>query len=201
MNTTYLAMATFALVTSISPGPVNILATVSGANHGYIKSVPHILGATSGFVALLFLSGIGLSGFIQTVPGGLSILSYSGSAFLLYLSYKVAYSEISDNGFVDHLAAPTFLQGAMCQGLNPKAWIVSLSAIALFIGEGALEYSQLLAFCGLFFLVCYCSISTWAVFGTLLKRVLQNPDHHRRFNQLMGGLLATVVVYTLIISA
>lgn len=85
-----IAMAAFALVTSISPGPVNILATVTGANYGYTRTIPHITGATFGFVSILFLLGFGLSQFIAEIPYLAKGMTYVGGSFLLYLAGVVA---------------------------------------------------------------------------------------------------------------
>ena len=58
--TLYLSMAAFALVSSITPGPVNIVALGAGARHGLAASMRHVSGATIGFTVLLLLIGLGL---------------------------------------------------------------------------------------------------------------------------------------------
>ncbi|WP_072059728.1 MULTISPECIES: LysE family translocator [Xenorhabdus] len=175
------AMAIFALVTSISPGPVNIIATVTGANCGYIRTIPHITGATIGFVSILFLLGFGLAQFINEVPYLTEILTYIGGSFLLYLAYKVAMQDpmIGDDSELE-TNAPSLIQGMMCQWLNPKAWIVSLAGISVFSGYDA-EINALLLFCVIFFIICYASISAWAVWGITIRTVLDTPKLTERF--------------------
>ncbi|MEQ1963629.1 LysE family translocator [Xenorhabdus khoisanae] len=194
------AMTVFAFVTSISPGPVNIIATVTGANCGYIRTIPHITGATIGFVSILFLLGFGLAQIINEVPYLTEILTYIGGSFLLYLAYKVAMQNpmIGDDSEPE-TSAPSLIQGIMCQWLNPKAWIVSLAGISVFSSHDA-EINALLLFCGVFFIVCYASISAWAVLGITIKTVLDTPKHYKLFNLTMGLLLAITVVYTFFIS-
>uniref|UniRef100_UPI0015F7DE19 LysE family translocator n=1 Tax=Aliivibrio sp. SR45-2 TaxID=2760931 RepID=UPI0015F7DE19 len=105
--TLFLAMAMFALITSLSPGPVNILATITGANHGYVKTIPHIFGATVGFVSILILLGLGLIQVLDNSHTATSILNYLGSTFLLYLAYKVATSDRADKDRDNKGNAPT----------------------------------------------------------------------------------------------
>ncbi|MCC8365927.1 LysE family translocator [Xenorhabdus sp. PB61.4] len=198
--TQLIAMAVFAFVTSISPGPVNIIATVTGANCGYIRTVPHITGATIGFVSILFLLGFGLAQFINEIPYLTETLTYIGGCFLLYLAYKVAVqnTRVSDNSELK-ISAPSLIQGVMCQWLNPKAWIVSLAGISVFSSHDA-EINTLLLFCAIFFIVCYASISAWAVLGITIRKILNIPEHYKIFNLTMGLLLAITVIYTFFMS-
>ncbi|CAM4011518.1 LysE family translocator [Vibrio neonatus] len=197
------AMATFALVTSISPGPVNILATVTSANYGYIRTIPHITGATFGFVSILFLLGFGLSQFMTEIPYLAKGMTYIGGGFLLYLAYKVTTQEstIKSKGSVESNAAPSLLQGMMCQWLNPKAWIVSLAGISVFYTGQNTGLEVLLLFCGIFFVVCYLSISVWALLGITISSMIDTPKQFRLFNLSMGLLLGITVLYTFFISS
>ncbi|CDL84914.1 LysE family translocator [Xenorhabdus szentirmaii] len=196
------AMAVFALVTSISPGPVNIIATVTGANCGYIRTIPHITGATIGFVSILFLLGFGLAQLINEVPYLTEVLTYIGGCFLLYLAYKVAMQKptnVDDSKL--ETSAPSFIQGMLCQWLNPKAWIVSLAGISVFFSNHDAEIATLLLFCVIFFVVCYASISVWAVLGITIRTILDTPIHYKLFNLAMGLLLAITVIYTFFMSS
>lgn len=194
-------MVIFALITSISPGPVNIIATATGANWGYLRTVPHIIGATFGFVFILFFLGLGLAEFINGTPYLTAILTYAGGGFLLYLAYKIAMQNTeSDNENAPEIKAPSFLQGILCQWLNPKAWVVSLAGISVFLGNHGMQINILLIFCGVFFVVCYASISVWAILGVAIKAILDIPRHYKLFNISMGLLLTVTVVYTFFIS-
>ncbi|PHM45051.1 amino acid transporter LysE [Xenorhabdus mauleonii] len=196
------AMAVFALITSISPGPVNIIATVTGANCGYIRTLPHITGATMGFVSILFLLGFGLAQIINGVPYLTEVLTYIGGGFLLYLAYKVAIqTPISGDDSELKTSAPSLVQGMMCQWLNPKAWVVSLAGISVFFSHRDAEITALLLFCGIFFIVCYVSISVWAILGITIRTVLDTPKHYKLFNLTMGLLLAITVIYTFFMSS
>ena len=185
----------FALVTSLSPGPVNIVATVAGTNHGYIKTIPHILGATVGFVSMLGLLGLGIVEVFYDSQTMSKALGYAGGLFFLYMAYKVATSGNFRRNHSKRKKAPSFVHGLLCQWSNPKAWVVSLSGIAMFSVHGAISLEKLGIFCLVFFVVCYGCISTWAVFGSAIGRLLEHPVHYKVFNGLMGALLALTVVY------
>lgn len=198
--TLFLAMVTFSFVTSLSPGPVNILATITGANHGYRRTIPHIFGATVGFVSILILLGLGLIQVFDNSHTATLVLNYLGSAFLLYLAYKVATSERTEQDKSKKDDAPTMIQGLLCQWLNPKAWIVSLSGVTVFSSNGVIPLEDLGAFSVIFFIVCYCCISTWALLGLTIGKYLEHPIHYKIFNRIMGALLALTVVYVFFIS-
>ncbi|MEL6998273.1 MAG: LysE family translocator, partial [Pseudomonadota bacterium] len=49
----YIALAVFAFVTSITPGPNNIMLMTSGVNFGFYRTIPHMLGVGIGFVVMV----------------------------------------------------------------------------------------------------------------------------------------------------
>ena len=48
-----LPLAMFAFVSSVTPGPNNVMLTASGATFGYRRSVPHMLGICLGVVVMV----------------------------------------------------------------------------------------------------------------------------------------------------
>ncbi|WP_260261671.1 LysE family translocator [Vibrio intestinalis] len=203
MTSLLMPMVAFALVTSISPGPVNIIATVTGANHGYTRTVPHIIGATFGFVSILFLFGLGLSLLMNEISNLAKLVTYVGGSFLLYLAYKIATQEpsINEEECKNCRSAPSLLQGVMCQWLNPKAWIVSLAGISVFYTGQDAGVGMLSLFCAIFFVVCYISISVWAMLGVVISSILETPKQFRLFNIVMALLLVLTVLYTFFLSS
>jgi len=178
-----LSMAAFALATSITPGPVNVIALSTGARHGWRASVPFVLGATAGFTALLVLVGLGVRGAAQALPAVVGTLRWAGGAFLLWMAWRLAV----DRAAIDAPAAaarPGALQGAALQWLNPKAWL----AIVAGVGLHATESVSL--FAAIYFGVCFASIGAWAVAGQALAARLASAHALRRLNMAMAGLLA-----------
>ena len=179
-----LSMAAFALATSVTPGPVNVVALSAGARHGWRASLPYVFGATAGFTALLLLVGFGLQQVMQALPMLTQGLRWAGGAFLLFMAWRLA----GDRGGVDVDAGtsrrPSMLAGAAMQWLNPKAWLATLSGMAVY------GIAQVGLFAAIYFAVCFASIAAWAVAGSTLTAMLADGRVLRRFNLAMAALLA-----------
>jgi len=193
--TVLLSMAAFALASSISPGPVNVVALSAGAQHGFAASMRHVTGATVGFTLLLLLIGLGLHELLAHFPNLIDIVKWAGIGFLLYMAYKLAVDD-GKLGADKPTRGPSFAYGAAMQWLNPKAWLASLAGMGAYAadGDGRLVWQ----FTVVYFVVCYLSIASWAYAGTFLRRYLQEPKRVRFFNRVMAVLLAASALYLLI---
>lgn len=181
-----LSMAAFALASSITPGPVNIVAFSAGAQFGWRPALRHVSGATIGFSLLLLLIGLGLSNVLARAPWLTEAIRLAGVVFLLYMAYRLA----RDDGRIDADKpgiAPTMCSGAMMQWLNPKAWLASVAGMGLFTSAG--DAPSVWRFAALYFVVCYASLACWALAGTCLQNCLKQPARMRLFNQSMAALL------------
>ncbi len=190
-----ISMFVFAFVGAISPGPVNVIATSAGARFGFARTLPHIMGATLTYTLIVFLTGIGLNKVLMAYPQITDALKYTGAAFLLYMSYQIAVSvpELSDD--VDPLSEPpAFGHGALSQALNPKAWLVAMSGISLFVTTQSSPGLYLWLFCAISCFVCFIGVGSWAVAGHMIRGYLSNVQRQVIFNRLMGGLLSLTVV-------
>ena len=188
----FLSMIAFALVTSISPGPVNIVALRSGTQYGFRASMRHVTGATLGFSLLLLLIGLGLHELLAWWPHLTKVIQWAGVTFLLFMAYKLAV----DNGQLNigNIGkGPSLAYGAVMQWLNPKAWLASLAGMGAYVVRG--EVMLVWQFTMIYFLICYVSLAAWAYAGTVLRRFLREPRHMRLFNRLMAALLAASAVY------
>ena len=198
MTTVLFSMALFALIGAITPGPVNIIATSSGASFGFLRTLPHVLGATVSYTLIVFLVGIGLNQLLQNTPAFTEILKYVGSIFLLYMAYKIATASSGPEDEKTNTSPPSFIHGALCQGLNPKAWLVSMSGVSVFVLSQNSSEFYLLAYCLISFILCFVGVGTWAVAGHLIKDLLKAPGRQKLFNQVMGFLLSLTVISILI---
>jgi len=188
----YLSMAAFALASSITPGPVNLVALNCGARFGFRASARHITGATVGFTLLLLLIGLGLYELLERAPILMRGIQWGGVAFLLYMAWRLAV----DDGRLEPAAAgngPSLLDGALMQWLNPKAWLASVAGMGLFAANG--DVPRVWLFAGLYFVICYGSIACWAGAGAFLSRYLQEPGRVRWLNRTMALLLAGSAFY------
>jgi threonine/homoserine/homoserine lactone efflux protein len=186
------SMAAFALATSISPGPVNVVALGSGARHGFAASLAHVTGATAGFCLLLVLAGLGLHEVVTAWPQVTVVVRWAGAAFLLHMAWKLA----ADAGRMDSGAVParpTLLQGAAMQWLSPKAWLAALAGMGTYASDGSAGAVWL--FAAIYFVVCWLSVAAWAWAGSRLQAFLHTPHRVRTFNRTMAGMLVMSVVY------
>ncbi|CAB3657395.1 LysE family translocator [Achromobacter sp. SIMBA_011] len=180
-------LAMFALVSSITPGPNNVMLAASGLNFGFRRSMPHLLGVNLGFTLMIFLVGVGLGSVFQQVPQLYTVLKYVGAAYLLYLAWKIANSGGMEDGAVSGKPM-TFLQAAAFQWVNPKAWVMAVGVIATYTPQAGFFANLVIAtvVCGI---VNLPSIGIWVTFGTALRRVLHKPWAIRAFNVSMALLL------------
>ncbi|WP_095108590.1 LysE family translocator [Pseudomonas sp. Irchel 3E20] len=190
-----LSMAAFALASSITPGPVNIVALSCGARFGFGASLRHVTGATLGFVLLLVLMGLGLHEVLSLWPFLTRAVEWAGVAFLLYLAFKLAM----DDGQIsakEANRAPSMAYGALMQWLNPKAWLACVAGMGAFVANG--ETALVWHFALIYLVVCYLSVACWAYAGTFLRRYLNNPRGMRLFNRTMALLLVACALYLLL---
>ncbi|MFC5387454.1 LysE family translocator [Aquamicrobium segne] len=188
----FLALSAYAFVTSITPGPNNLMLLSSGVNFGFMRSIPHMLGIGIGFVVLLLAIGLGLGAVLAAFPSLHMLLKILGGAYLLYLAWKIAMSRSVDSG-KDTSAKPlTFLQAAAFQWVNPKAWVMAVTAMAVFSNPAnpLLSVMLIAAVFGIINLPC---VSSWAGFGTVLRGFLSDPVRLKWFNITMGVLLAATL--------
>jgi threonine/homoserine/homoserine lactone efflux protein len=184
---TFLALVLFAFTTSITPGPNNMMLFASGVNFGFRRTIPHMLGIGAGFFSLLLGVGLGLGALLHTVPIVYTVLKFAGGAYLVWIAWKIATSRsLSEgNGAVNPMS---FLSAAAFQWVNPKAWVMAVTAMATYTIQEIYFVSVLIV--GLAFAaVNVPSVSTWAGFGSALREWLSDPVRLKWFNITMAVLL------------
>lgn len=189
------AMFSFSLAMSISPGPVNMIIVSSGASYGIRKTFSFVSGATIGFTLLLLFLALGFYKVVALYPAFLKYLAIAGSAFIIYMGYKIASSKEELN--IERQEIPTFFQGFLLQWLNPKAWIACVSGISMFSTPDNTSLIMLLT--PMFFVVCYLSLFSWSVLGSKITILINNPSRLHTFNKIMGSLLIITALYLLYI--
>jgi threonine/homoserine/homoserine lactone efflux protein len=181
-----IALLGFAFVTSVTPGPNNMMLLASGVNFGFRRTVPHTLGISIGHALMVFLVGMGLSGVFKAWPMALTLLKFASVAYMLWLAWKIAQAGAPGEGRAK--AAPmTFLQAAAFQWVNPKAWAMALGAVSAYVTEPSVWAYAAVA--GIFACVNLPLVSVWAGAGQVLRGWLDAPGRLRVFNWTMAGLL------------
>tara|TARA_R110001583_G_scaffold19176_1_gene75358 strand:- start:312 stop:926 length:615 start_codon:yes stop_codon:yes gene_type:complete len=188
-----LAILLFAVSTSITPGPNNIMIMTSGLNHGVKNSLPHLLGICFGFPVMVILIGLGIGVFFEIYPLFHEIIKIFGVIYLLYLSWLIAVS--SPSSLESEISKPfSFVQAALFQWVNPKAWIMAAGAVSAYTTSSTDIFIQVIYIALAFFVVSFPSVGVWLIFGAVLKKYLKSPKHQKIFNVTMALLLIASVL-------
>ena len=187
----FLALAAFAFVTVITPGPNNLMLMASGANFGFRRTVPHMMGIGLGFPAMVFLVGVGAMQVFDLWPPSYLILKVLSVAYLLYLAWKIANAAPPGEAAVEGRPL-TFLQSAAFQWVNPKAWSMALSAITLYAASR--DLGAVIWVAGTYVGVSVVSTTSWTVLGQQVRRLLTSKRRLRMFNGVMAALLVATLI-------
>ncbi|WP_323766033.1 LysE family translocator [Marinovum sp.] len=189
------ALAVFALVGAITPGPNNLMLLASGANFGLKRSLPHLLGIILGFPGMIFLVGLGALSAFERWPVQHHVLLAGSVVYMLWLAWKIANAAPPSE--TPTRARPlTFLQSAGFQWINPKAWTMALGAITLYAADR--DLASLLWVVGAYVAAGVLSTTVWTTLGQQLRRILRSPRQLRLFNRAMALLLLASLVPALL---
>lgn len=193
---TLMALGAFTIVSSVTPGPNNLMLLSSGATFGFRRTLPHMLGISIGCVVMVLLLGFGLAGVIGRLPWLFTLLHIVSSAYLLYLAWRIATSVTVGGGSAR--AKPLgILDAAAFQWVNPKAWAMTLGAATSFARPD--DFLTDIAIVSATFCVAgFPCITLWAGGGTVVRQLLSSPASLRAFNIAMAALLVASLVPGLI---
>lgn len=181
----------FAFVSSITPGPNNLMLLTSGVNFGFRPTIPHMLGISFGFGLLVMSVGLGIGQLFETFPSAYLVMKWIGVAYMVYLAWGIANAgglSSSNTPSKSALKPMTFLGAAAFQWVNPKAWVMAIGVFSTFLpGQSGLAVVLLVA--GIFCAINLPSVSVWAYFGARLRVAFESPQFRKVFNYLMAGLL------------
>ena len=186
---TALALIGFAFVMSVSPGPSNFLLLTSGVNFGFGRSVPLILGISIGFLSMVVIVGLGLGQVLKAHPYLGHGIRLACGVYVVWLASKIARSRSLGSGGDQQIGKPFgFVEAAMLQLVNPKAWTVAIIVTASYVDPGS-PAASLAVLVALFALVNVPSISLWAISGKALRIFLGEGNRIVVFNIAMAVLL------------
>jgi threonine/homoserine/homoserine lactone efflux protein len=186
------ALMVFCFVSAITPGPNNLMLLASGVNFGFQRTIPHMMGVGLGFALMVGLVGVGLDAVFSRFPGLLPAMRYAGAAYMLWLAARLALA--GPIGETEYSGNPlSFFSAAAFQWINPKAWVIAVSALTAYaVSE---NYARSVAVVALVFgLVTLPCIALWVLFGTAMRRVLSDPRFVRPFNIAMAALLVASII-------
>jgi threonine/homoserine/homoserine lactone efflux protein len=186
------ALAIFLFVGAFSPGPNNLLASYSGFNFGIKKTLPLVYGVTFGFPIVLITVNSGLAIVFNKFPMFQEILKILGSGFLIYMAYKIAFGNKSDEKEIKNPAK--FFNMIIFQFINPKAVLIAIITVSTFISqnENFVRDSIIVIIFAIFF--SFTSIMSWSLLGKFLQRFANNEIFLTKYNYTMSFLLIICVI-------
>lgn len=190
----FLPIFLFSASASVTPGPNNIMVMTSSLNYGVRKTLPHFLGICLGFPLMVFAVSAGFGTLFLEFPMLHQVIKIAGAIFLLYLSWHIATTTTDLDDEKQHSKPFTFLQAVLFQWVNPKAWIMIISAVSAFTTVGGNMTMEVLTIAAAFFVCCLPAVAIWLLCGVALKKLIKNKRQQRVFNILMGISLALSVL-------
>ena len=192
VDTTLWGTILFVSIVSMTPGPNNLLLAASGANYGFIKTLPHMCGVIVGFAIMVVASGFGLGMILNEFPQVILPLKIMSVSFLLYLSWRIATGGAH---VIEGKSRPlTFLPAVLFQTINPKGISFLLSIMGAQISETEPLLPQLIPLFILLPAFTVLSAVTWTMFGTAIGKLMQSQGAFRVFNLVMALLLVACVI-------
>jgi len=190
MNPEILALISFVIITTYTPGPNNISSASMGVLYGYKRTLPYLLGIALGFFVVLSLCGL-LSGFLlEKIPSFEQVLRIVGALYILWLAWHTLRAIYS---FDEEKQKPLgFIQGFLLQVLNVKAIVYGLTIYSTFLADKVTSTFLLLLYAAILALVAFSSITLWTLFGAGIRKYLNRP----KVRKIINITLALLLVYT-----
>ncbi|MDD1795901.1 LysE family translocator [Enterovibrio makurazakiensis] len=188
-------LALFAATMTGTPGPNNMMLTASGANFGYRRTVPHLVGITLGVASLIAVVAAGLGVVFKTYPMVQEGMKLVASGYLLYLAWRIANAGAPSESASSERRPMTLMEAALFQYVNPKAWAMAVSAVGTFTLSGGDYWWSALVIVMAFIAVGFPLTSLWAAFGVWVGKALSTERSWVIFNRLMGTLTASCLLF------
>ena len=195
-------MITWELIVTISvyyfvmyatPGPNNSILTASGIKFGFIRSIPNIIGISSGHGVQLALVCFGLGSLFTQFPILLEVLKYIGACYLLYLAWKM-FGSLNISITEEKSSPLKYHEAILFQFVNPKAWVICITAVSVFYPENVNLIIGTLFLVIMSTIINLPSISMWAFGGSIIRRYLSN----KKLKTIIEWILAILLLGTAI---
>lgn len=195
----YVSFAAFSFVASITPGPTNLISLMIGTRKGVAAAIPFVLGASFSAALILCLTGLGLASIILHYPVIETILGWSGAIWISFLAWKLFWMTPEQSKSVHHKPFG-WLQGAVLQFINPKTWMMAVSAIGIFSGAGSANETHMLWLTSIFFLIAIPCLLSWSFLGYSASLSAEFSKWEVVFNRAMSVVLLASVWIALLVT-
>ena len=184
------AMIAFCFVSGVTPGPNNLMLMTSGVNFGFRRTLPHLMGVVVGYAIMVALVGFGLDAIFSRFPALLPTMRWLGTAYMLWLAWKIANAGPVDGGHAERRSASSARRRS--SGSNPKGWVMAVSALTAYAVVD--NYARNVVIIALtYFVIAAAEQRNWPLLGASMRRALADPRVARPFNWTMAALLAASI--------
>ncbi len=187
------ALVGFSLVSSVTPGPNNVMLWASGVQFGFRATLPHVVGTALGLGMLALAVAAGLGAVVTAAPGLEFAMKAAGSVYLLYLAYQIAGTTALSRATLARPLGVT--QAAAFQAINPKAWIFALGAITTFRPPDLPILAGSIAVALVMMVVIVPTAALWAGGGGILGGLSAGRRGPRVVSLILAALLVATVAY------
>ena len=187
------ALVTYYFIMFATPGPNNAMLTASGLKFGFIRSIPNVLGIPTWPGLQLALVCLGLGSLFIKYPILFDVLRYVGSAYILYLAYKM-FGSLNISKSEDRSRPLNYYEAILFQFVNPKAWVICSTAVTLYYpkNENILVWTLFMVIMST--IVNIPSISIWAYGGSIIRQYLGNEKLKKTIELLLAIMLIGTAV-------
>ncbi|MGM0875243.1 MAG: LysE family transporter [Bacillota bacterium] len=180
-----IAFLSYVIITSITPGPSNILMMNEARRFGFKGSILFQTGIITGFIILGVVTSLLTTSLYHWIPMVEPYFKIVGAAYLLYLAWQIAFSKKSNNNAA--YSQSSFFSGLLFQVLNIKSILYFLTAMSTFILPYQDSNVATFSFMSLTILIGCAALLLWSIFGSAFKKIFSKYD--KKMNTIMCLLL------------
>lgn len=182
MNAIFSAFFTYVIITSITPGPNNILSLSIASQFGLKQSIKVVAGMFCGQIFIMLLCGLFTYHMVSLLPTMTPWLTWVGAAYIIWLAWGIATQDIQTTK--ERADSTSFLTGLSLQFVNVKIILYGVTSISTFV----LPYTQniywIIAVSLLLAVIALASNLIWAMAGQLLQ--VQFRSHGKIINMVLA---------------
>jgi len=191
MNFNLIGYLLFASVTSITPGPNNLMLFSYGKTYGIYESRKLMGGIFLGFYIMLYLSGYGIAKIITSSQTGELILKIAGSLWMFYLAFIL--SKLSMEMDIRKKPKIGFRQAFAQQFVNSKAWIMAVTGASAFMPQFSNIHVNVFLFASIFALVGIPCMLVWLKMGDVIAKIITSEKANRMVGYTMFSLMLVTI--------
>lgn len=190
------AMLLYIAVSSVTPGPNNLMALYLGAHYGLAGARKFIIGSMGAVLIKLLLCGALNLMLAAVIPALVPYLKWLGALYMLYLAFVMLRSGFRAQGEEKESGGEsTYLSGILLQCLNIKSWVFALSVFSTFVVPYTTSLRVMLAVVLASLAMLVASTLLWTVCGSVLRRVYN--EHRKVFSALCAASLVYCAITAL----